>query len=365
MKKNENKILYIVATQYDNLGDLLINKCFLMMLCKYGKVYVDTKNVPNYFKTFLLKGLANVSELNKEYKTSVKGIGMFTIPFNKSLKFTHVFKSPGPFGASVSNKEKVKSFMFYWVYYLFSKKGGKGYFVGNDYIINSKFDLDLLKKYNSLLEGIYVRSESNLKEITSYGFDRVEYIPDMCFALNSTRQNNSTRNKISVSFRDLENDEWDGKLRENIHCMLQFFSKQNKEIEFFFQVDRDRSYNKRLFDLFKAEFPSIKFRNEVINWDTINYYENVEYTISNRLHVLLLGQNFGVIPIAILNNSPKTKKIKSIYNSIQLSSLIYDNISDQDLTFLGENQQNILEKIQSVNKKQYQLIETKFDGIFC
>ena len=43
------KILYIVATQYDNMGDLLINKCLVDELTVYGHVYLDTKKVPEQF----------------------------------------------------------------------------------------------------------------------------------------------------------------------------------------------------------------------------------------------------------------------------------------------------------------------------
>ncbi|WP_373941208.1 hypothetical protein OEG92_15795 [Polaribacter sejongensis] len=35
------KIYFLVATQHDNLGDLLINKMLINEISKYGTVYVD------------------------------------------------------------------------------------------------------------------------------------------------------------------------------------------------------------------------------------------------------------------------------------------------------------------------------------
>ena len=69
----KNKIAYIVATQYDNVGDLLINKCLIDELSLHGKVYLDTKNVPKEFKNELLKNTKNVDELFNISQYSFKG----------------------------------------------------------------------------------------------------------------------------------------------------------------------------------------------------------------------------------------------------------------------------------------------------
>lgn len=363
MSKNKNVILYIVATQYDNLGDLLINKCLLSMLCKYGKVYVDTKNVPKHFKNILLGDSPNLVDLKVKHQISFKGLGILSIPFRKNLNFSHVFKSPGPFGSSKSSLDKIRSTSIFLIFYLFQHLGAKGYFVGNDYIVSNKFDIFILKKFSSILSEIQVRSHINVKEISFYGVDNVKYIPDLCFAFKSKIVKN-VKSKICISFRDLADEEWDIQLKRYIKTIIRFFSKENFQIEFFYQVERDMSYNKGLYDFFKKDFSSIKFRNDVINWNDIENYSNAKFVVSNRLHVLLLGQNYGAIPIAVLNNSSKTVKIRNIFETIGLHFLIYNQIVYEDLQLLTKNYFDICQKISLVNQDQYNIIVERFNSIF-
>lgn len=64
---------FICATQYTNLGDLMINKLLIEELCKYGKVYVDASSVPSSFKKPLLENPNSIDVFN-EYGITVKAL---------------------------------------------------------------------------------------------------------------------------------------------------------------------------------------------------------------------------------------------------------------------------------------------------
>src|SRR5690606_19192631 len=92
------------VTQYDNLGDLLINKCLVDELSKFGEVFIDSKNVPDEFIEKLLFETKNVRLMREITRFSFKGLGFIRLPFFRS-PFTHLFKSPGPFGGTDTVKQ--------------------------------------------------------------------------------------------------------------------------------------------------------------------------------------------------------------------------------------------------------------------
>ena len=63
--------IFICDCQYENLGDLIINKLLVDEFAKYGTVYIDTYNVPENFKAPLLEG-QNLIDLYSNYRITLK-----------------------------------------------------------------------------------------------------------------------------------------------------------------------------------------------------------------------------------------------------------------------------------------------------
>ena len=273
------KILYIVATQYENMGDLLINKCFVDELACYGTVYLDTKKVPEEFKAILLEK-ENVHELSTISSISMKGAGLLRIPFAKNHKFDSLFKSPGPFGGSHSLNQKVRAWLFYLIFLFFKRKGTKSYLMGNDYMLQTSFDSKIIGRYAKVLSGIFLRSKLNVLQVKNLGVSNVAYSPDFCFLMNAP--SGAEKISVGISFRQLGDT-------ENIHIIdavgtyVRYFLLQGYKVEFFYQVERDRDFNLVLYNAVAG--PNVYFREGVLKWEERDFYTDKLFLLSNRLHV--------------------------------------------------------------------------------
>lgn len=357
----KNKILYIVATQYDNMGDLLINKCLIDELANFGEIYLDTKKVPYDFKKILLEH-PNSYELSTVSTFSFKGKGLILIPFIKKNKYSHLFKSPGPFGGAKTTNDKIRYFLFYYLFFIIRKKGVKSYLIGNDIIINSKFDAWIFKKYSIILKGILVRSTRNVEVLKKLHLSNVEYSPDLCFLMNSKNKSSKSK-KVAISFRNIENDDMHEKIIQSVKNLILFYSNKNYQIVFFHQVDRDYDYNKCLFELFK-EKSNVNFRTSVLTWNDRDFYNDIELVLSNRLHVLLLAQSYSSIPIALLNENLKTMKINDVFESISLKDLIYNHLSVENLKLFYDSRLILIERITKVNQEQKIIFKKQLSALF-
>lgn len=355
-----NKIIFIVATQYDNMGDLLINKCLIDNIAEYGEVYLDTKKVPDSFKKILLEH-ENVLELNSISRVSLKGKGLLLLPFLNKFKFTHLFKSPGPFGGAISNSDKIRYYIFYYIFRMMKQKKCNSYLIGNDLILKSDFDLRIFKKFSTVLKGMYVRSKSNLECFKNENIEAL-YSPDLCFLMNSSYDKITKRKIVGISFRDLQDTELKKEIINSLELSIEFFIKKGYDIEFFYQVTRDKSLNLELFGLFK-QYKNITFKEEALDWSNKDYYRQQDFVISNRLHVLLLAQSYNVIPLGLVDDNEKTMKINNIFKSVGLEELIFKKIDTPIIEEVYSLKDKYKEKIELVIVEQKKIFKKELDSI--
>lgn len=363
----KNRILYIVATQYDNVGDLLINKCLINELSKYGEVYLDTRNVPNDFKKSLLFDTKNVYELSGLTRYSYKGLSFIKLLFT-DLGFTHVFKSPGPFGSGGNIKSFVKIFILGIVFYILRQKGAKPFLVGNDMLYKHQLDKICVNFFSKSVYKILCRTSVNVQGLKNLGIMNVGYIPDMCFAMETKVSDDFIkRRKIGVSFRNMNDETLHQSILESLSNLIRACSKLDIEIEFFYQVQHDFKYNQALFEYFVNTFVdcAISFRSECLTWSDLNIYSEFKAVVSNRLHVLLLGVVHEVIPIGILNSDKKTIKINGIFKDIGLEASLFNCFNQQDVIIFQNinNEQNY--NIIRVSLEQRELLTEQIKMLFA
>lgn len=351
MKKND--MLYIVATQYDNLGDLIINKCMVDEIAKHGTLYLDTKNVSAEFQEVLLDN-ANVKPLSTITDVSLKGKGALSIPFVSKLKFDFLFKSPGPFGGIKSFGEFMRYWVFYYIFSTMKAKGCKSYFLGIDFLIQSKYDSIMQKMFSGVIGGFFLRSKKNVAVLKEGGIKNVEYIPDFCFLMREKVKGLPEKKKVGISFRDLENVALNKNITDAVDLYVDFYLKKNYDVYFFYQVDRDYAFNKQLFEKFK-HLDNVYFREKSLKYNEIDFYQDIFSALSNRLHVLLLGQIYGTIPVGLLDSNAKTSKIHNIYDTIGLSNLIFSSLNAGDLEKIYDNREAVVTEMERVNLEQYNL----------
>ncbi|MBD1431816.1 polysaccharide pyruvyl transferase family protein [Sphingobacterium sp. DN00404] len=357
------KAIFIVATQYDNVGDLLINKCLIYELSNYVDLYLDTRNVPDEFKEKLLESTTNVFLLEDLTKYSFKGIGAILFFFS-NVRIDYIFKSPGPFGSGGNKNVFLKNLFFGFIYSLFRLKKVRSYLIGNDIQTQHWLDRFWLRIFSGNIERILSRSSKNVNSLQNLGIKNVGYVPDMCFGLrtNDVRLF-AERQKIGISFRDLNSSENHLNIEESIDMMVNFWLKEGYEIIFFYQVDRDREYNQRLYERYNST-EGVSFRDGCLLWNDIDVYQNFAMLLSNRLHVILLGLVFGAIPLGVLDDNLKTKKIHEIFETIGLDSLLFQRVMLANLEFIQNNMYNINLETMAVSITQRKLLKDSIANLF-
>lgn len=311
---------FICATQPTNVGDLVINKMLIDELCRYGTVYVDACGLPSDFKNVLLQH-ANAVDVNEEQGITLKRIGLKNICKIISLirkkKIKLLTQNPGPMG----RLQIVTRFGFNIIYLIFKICGASVKRYGNccSNAIATQTPVDRM-----LVDEYYLRSQASVEYAMGFcGSKRVHYIPDLAFLLHYyVGKPREKKNVIAFNVRLASDNELLKKASIDLinHCVSIGYS-----IEIYFQVHSDYEIAKEIYECVAA--PQVKFHEEVVWYDDLDFYLDKRYVISNRLHSLLIGSVYGAIPIGLMENDPKLLKIKHVFESAfhGIQNLIYIN----------------------------------------
>lgn len=359
---NRNKALFIVATQYDNLGDLIINKCLIDELAKHTAVFLDLKSGNEGFNQPLLES-KNVYSLYKQYGFSFRNTSCLKYFISYKKEFNYLFKSPGPiiYKIKPSFKEILRNKVLALLYGFFSRHGDMS-------IIGSEVSLESDRLENSLkglrkVKNLLLRSKDNVKYLRTLNFKNAKYIPDLCFLLRDKVNPNVKKDVIGLSFRDLNDPIGDRSINSSTSILVDFYTNRGKKIVFFYQVERDRDYTENLYNKF-ADYSNVSFINQCLKYDEISIYEDFRVVISNRLHVILLGFIHNSITFPILNNNFKTRKIPGILESIGYGQDTYDQLTKSSLEATEENYDNLVKKVNEINEIQFNVCKNEISKIF-
>lgn len=329
---------FICSCQYDNLGDLVINKMLIDELSKYGIVYVDCLKAPNRFRKYILSNNKVVDVYNQF------GFSFVNICFSFFYKLFCLVKqqricilthSPGPRNRG-SFKSRVLNSILDIVLVLC---GTKHVYLGNCYstaLYNGE------KLVRTFFPYYYLRSHESVKYVREFiSSHRVYYIPDMCFLLSDHPKQRLDNKSVAFDFRPLSQD-WDGAINE-YKKIASYFINSGFKVILYYQVETDKEFVERLYQ--EIECDDVLFRRDIVWYDDLPFYKNVSAVVSNRLHSLLLGGAFGAYPIGVIYDNEKTIKINHIFESAFRKSLplvfTYQQLINTDI------EQLILNNLQS------------------
>lgn len=302
---------FLCVTQPTNAGDLLINRMLIEELSIYGKVYVDCYNCPEYFTSILIGCSENIVDVYKTFGFSLKRgafINFFIFLRNHNIKL--YTQSPGPLN-------KIRSFPL-----MFSFKIIRGILcllkvpfirIGNCCSAAMNTGINVLES-NSV--EYYVRSKKGVNFLNQFREEGIHYIPDLAF-LYKRHVNDCKKNKIALmSFRQVTKnlDEFVTWVK-NCVCILQ---NNGYDVLFYHQVKTDKSFMQYLYD--KLRDDKIQLRSEILWYDDFSFYANKSIVVSNRLHCLLMGVVYNVIPLAYVDEEKRVQKIKEVFESSMLNN---------------------------------------------
>lgn len=347
------KCAFIVASQYTNIGDKVINEELALLWGKYSNLFIDTEGVPNSF-TYNILNLNGVKSFKDNVPFSFKRFSAIHFIVSK-VQFRKCVISPGPFGFANSFRGFIQRLKFVSLVFLLKVKNCDLYLFGCDPVISNIYDKLLLRWMNRLGVSFYVRSKKGVADLLRLDMDRVKYIPDL--SINRFRQKNlNSKQKIfSFSFREVSSQDIDLLLR-NLKSVCSRAIEEGYEVICFYQVLSDYAINQKLSNEIGSDVNFIK--DQVVDG---SFYDDIEIVITNRLHVLLLSMMNGCKAYAWGTEDVLTKKISDVLESLELKDLDLTSLQSWDFEKVKKfDFQNVTSKLGDAKA----IIDNSIDEIF-
>lgn len=310
------------SCQYDNLGDLLINKLLVDELGRYGKVYVDASGAPDRFAEALLRNEQAVDASNS-VAAAANGVSR-RLALAKFLRSNHVrliADSPGPtFSSTYINGIRLWNNRLRNL--LLRMSGIKVVNIGK---CCSNLIADGNDFRDTFANSYLMRSEASVAHVAeSIGQERVRFVPDLCFLMNYM-PGVTAQNKRRIALFDIRLTNDHNELLNWCRQLASDFIAQSFDVIVYYQVESDRPAAMRLFESI-ADL-GVQIRRELVWYDDLGFFADKMFVVSNRLHSLLCGAAYGAFPICMYQETPKTLKLRHVMESSFRSELpvLYEN----------------------------------------
>lgn len=311
-----NVSFFSVSTQFENVGDALINRELISLVAKFSNVYVDVSRCPEHFVDSLDLDFENVRIVNKYY------ILIFYI-FLSIVRRCKVFYflNPGGLGIKLSLREAMKSLIYSTILILLRGVGVRVVHTGMSYDPMDLVDRLVIRYRYLSCAHIFPRDHRSYEYLRSIGIRVDGVVPDLAFLLPQ-KINEHRDDGVIVSFRT------DGIYESSKKDIYRLISdlRSNGVTRFLFvsQVERDFNFMDELYQHFRKGLDDAVFLDVSRSIDgALENYGGYGCCYSNRLHVLLMSASRGAIPIACISDG-QGGKIASMFADLNLS----ENISD-------------------------------------
>ena len=306
-----------IKTQFDNLGDALINRELCRLVADRVKSYVDFSRAPVEFQNSMkVSGHRNLIVLRE---------GGFPKLIWKMIaaRFCgdecYFFLNPGGLGGRKKPlKSLISAFIYNFLLTLLYVLGVKICHVGISYDAMAGIERYIALWRRRVLYSFVVRDNLSYKYLDDIGMKADGIVPDLSFNLyNGASISSSSRNKVAFSFR------FDGKAGAKLieKLVLRVIEEYGPAFEYIFvvQVARDREGTEALLEICRKKEGkcSLLLCHEDIE-ALSTFYSQCDAIYSNRLHALLLAAHSGASPYAAISMG-KQPKIEGMFNDLGIS----------------------------------------------
>lgn len=344
---------YSAITQFDNLGDLLINKILISEVRNYARLVVNVNGVPEWYRQELgLLPEEIIEESRSKFRVRIILAGIRRLSGFKKNTFAII--NPGHSYGDM----KVLGGVFFrilinstLIYLSGVRRCRFGCSIGPFWGRRESLERwqSRLTYFNS------VRDSSSKSYAESIGIRNTVYFPDLAWLMETqyTRERPSieSREFVILSFRDstpgflgqhLDTQEYQNLLFSKIDGIVEYASNVlSKKILVCHQVERDESMSKLIYERYKSKHKVDLLDSRVTARDIEEVYSSSCLAFSNRLHVLMFSMAFGSLPVAVIDSKRHTK-ISGIFIDSSMESLILD-IHDKD-TFVRQRLDDLLQR---------------------
>ncbi len=349
-------------TQFENIGDVLINRELISLMSNNSDVVVDLSRSPEGFGREVDTGSENVR---------LKSYGfiffIFYILYTKLIlrKDCYFYLSPGGYFGELGFIAFLKQLLNNVLLLLFKILGVKIIAMGVSYERLGIFYKVILKFRSLLLSKHYVRDQVSLNYIRSLGFKCNGVLPDLAFNIKEDDKKQPRLNKNALfSFR-VDQCPIQKKLVKKLIMHLHQTVDSSIDFVFYAQVERDIDYMKELFSEIRLLDFNSNRQCQFINQDksiknALDTLSKSDLVLSNRLHVLLfaISVNSKVLPFIYKGYN---EKIIGLFSDLGLESKV-NNLESFESINIDENV--ITSKSSEFSQKNKELRE-KFSSIYC
>lgn len=315
-----------VNTQFENLGDALINREMIKLLSQHGRLVIDTKSTPDWFVEMLdlppgsKKVYGKTALLAEMVKAKIAG------------NTPYYFYMPGGSFGDYSYPRLIKAMFILSISFALSLLGMRFCSLGMSFErLGWKYKL-YLKAKSLVLYKFFVRDEESSFLLKRSGIYHDGILPDFSFNLFSKEpEARSHVRRVCFSFRT---DQYAGQLQKCISYASTLIKKMPPETEYFIsvQVDRDlkgmEQFSQAINDHNGVEADLI---HQARNIDELSeIYRTMDLMISNRLHVLLLAGSVGCRLLAC--SDERNRKVSGLFSTIGRQDLVIgENFTSEDV----------------------------------
>ena len=337
-KKVNRPISFVkVATQYENVGDCLINRELLRLLAERSDVYLDTQQCPAEFAA----QLHAVLEHSGQNHTILRG-SFYASILNARRRQRECFWFLIPGGISGNGKQKTT--LQSWITDLPLKinhaLGVKICQVGASFENMSQQHLDLWRQRRKFFSVFSPRDSLSAEYLTAHGIPCDPCIPDLAFNIFPdipTHQSNSQSSRTTpdaqqsacFSFRTDQSPQ-----QQSYICtqLLSLCEKIGPKVQWkpVSQVHRDLPgmlaiRNEMLQSKYEVA-PVLDLHQDI--GTCLSFYRNVSFVVSNRLHVLLMAASQGARILALTGahsgDRSSGAKLRGLLKDVGLEQAILD-----------------------------------------
>nr|WP_010133608.1 polysaccharide pyruvyl transferase family protein [Microbulbifer agarilyticus] len=320
------KYFISLRTQFPNLGDLLINRALLEELMANGDVYMDTTGVPKWYLEIMLSSLP--CETLKKKTTLTYYLGLFSslwVKFTNRESLVFLVMKPGGYPATTSWRIGIRRVLQGLALHSFrslgirivrapsSQKNSNGIFWLIDKFRLSSVDCSLIRDVNSEREmrrmGVSYLSSDDLAIIffalPQHSLFKRPFLEHQAKEVVTISLRKPRRNGEQLAYSKL----------------AALITRQGPEVNFVSQVFYDDRINSEVACKNGADI--LVYDGTLDSIDAITkQYQNSEFVISNRLHVLLLAFLNGAIPIAVVGEDDS--KIEGCFHKLDLEGNVFN-----------------------------------------
>lgn len=359
-------------TQYENTGDILINKSLITLVKQHASLLVNDRRMPDWYVESL--GLTKeecISNVAGNFYLHLIGKSIRARLSNSQGKVYLIGGAPGhEFGSSFS--KAVKSGLVAVLYCLLQVFGVRIFRLGFSIGPIGKAVGAAERFRSAFMKQYFVRDSLSLDLCHNIGIKKARFFPDLAWLYNANDRSAGAKSKIILSFRHAvldtsSDDHYLEKLKANLFSMLESVKGQYS-VEVVYQVKRDFEFCSKLYDELRKVM-DVTFREEQITLDSAaNAYGDAYCILTNRLHVALLGYKYGGLPL-ILTDSESHLKIKGIYSDAEIDQLILDTNNAiernvNDFNSLLQDRTRIMEKLNDTEHSYKLLANSMLTDVF-